>query len=156
MFGNILSSLSVTRVNLMGSSKNVNDTAPTNYASNYDIDEELNLIGNDDLLAARAKLDVTRDVEHIAHFLHINKDDLDKKHERPYNRENTASRSICEVKHVLVWIVVRWGTTREVQMLFFFNFLPAFFSLFLFSLSFLCLYLQYYTVRNTPLGVVKN
>ena len=36
----------------MGSSKNVNDTAPMNYASNYDIDEELNLIGNDDLLAA--------------------------------------------------------------------------------------------------------
>ena len=113
-------SITCTRVNLMGSSKNVNDTAPTNYASNYDIDEELNLIGNDDLLAARAKLDVTRDVEHIAHFLDINKDDLDKKHERPYNRENTASRSICEVKHVLVWIVVRWGTTREVQMLFFY------------------------------------
>ena len=64
---------------------------------------------------------------YLAHFLHINKDDLDKKHERPYNRENTASRSICEVKHVLVWIVVRWGTTREVQMLFFFNFFRHFF-----------------------------
>ena len=73
----------------MGSSKNVNDTAPKNYASNYDIDEERNIIDNDDLPAARAKLDVTRDVEHIAHFLDINKDDLDKKHERPYNRENT-------------------------------------------------------------------
>ncbi len=42
-------------------------------------------------------------------------------HERPYDRENTASRLICEVKHVPVWIVVRWGTTREVQMLFFFS-----------------------------------
>ena len=41
-------------------------------------------------------------------------------HERPYDRENTASRLICEVKHIPVWIVVRWGTTREVQMLFFF------------------------------------
>ena len=78
---------------------------------------------------------------YIAHFLHINKDDLDKKHERPYNRENTASRSICEVKHVLVWIVVRWGTTREVQMLFFFNFIPALFSFsFFLFLSYACTY----------------
>ena len=38
-------------------------------------------------------------------------------HLRPYNRESTASRPICEVKHVLVWIVVRSGRTREVQML---------------------------------------
>ena len=125
----------------MGSSKNVNDTAPKNYASNYDIDEERNIIDNDDLPAARAKLDVTRDVEHIAHFLHINKDDLDKKHERPYNRENTASRSICEVKHVLVWIVVRWGTTREVQMLFFFNFFRHFLIDFYFFSFFLLLVL---------------
>ena len=36
---------------------------------------------------------------------------------RPYSRESTASRLICEVKHVLAWIVVRWGTTREVQVL---------------------------------------
>ena len=33
---------------------------------------------------------------------------------RPYNRESTASRPICEVKHVLAQIVVRWVTTREV------------------------------------------
>ncbi len=33
---------------IMGSSKNVNDTAPKNYASNYDIDEERNIIDNDD------------------------------------------------------------------------------------------------------------
>ena len=39
---------------------------------------------------------------------------------RPYNRENTASRPICEVKHVLAWIVVRSGRTREVQVLQFF------------------------------------
>ena len=36
---------------------------------------------------------------------------------RPYNRESTASRLICEVKHVLARIVVRWGTTREVRVL---------------------------------------
>jgi hypothetical protein len=41
-------SITCTRVNLMGSSKNVNDTAPKNYASNYDIDEERNIIDNDD------------------------------------------------------------------------------------------------------------
>ena len=38
-------------------------------------------------------------------------------HLRPYNRESTASRLICEVKHVLARIVVRWGTTREVRVL---------------------------------------
>ena len=107
-----------------GLQKNVNDTAPRNYASNYDIDEERNIIDND------------HERNWIAHFLHINKDDLDEEHERPYNRENTASRSICEVKHVLVWIVVRWGTTREVQMLFFFNFFRHFFSFSFFSFFF--------------------
>ena len=91
----------------MGSSKNVNDTAPRNYASNYDIDEKRNIIDNDDYDASWACTSETgcherRRAYYIAHFLHINKDDLDKKHERPYNRENTASRSICEVKHVLV------------------------------------------------------
>ena len=64
-----------------------------------------------------------------------------KDHERPYDRENTASRLICEVKHVPVWIVVRWGTTREVQMLFFFYLLsfplsPPLDFLFLFFLFF--------------------
>ena len=54
-------------------------------------------------------------------------------HERPHDRENTASRLICEVKHVPVWIVVRWGTTREVQMLFFFL---LFYPLSIFFLSF--------------------
>ena len=60
-------------------------------------------------------------------------------HERPYNRENTASRLICEVKHVLAWIVVRWGTTREVRVLFFFSLSLSFFflSLFLFFSFFL-------------------
>ena len=38
-------------------------------------------------------------------------------HLRPYNRESTASRPICEVKHVLAQIVVRWVTTREVWVL---------------------------------------
>jgi hypothetical protein len=36
---------------------------------------------------------------------------------RPYTRESTASRPICEVKHVLAQIVVRWVTTREVWVL---------------------------------------
>ena len=64
-------------------------------------------------------------------------------HERPYDRENTASRLICEVKHVPVWIVVRWGTTREVQMLFFLFLLN-------FILSFLNLFFYFsYSLQNT-------
>ena len=97
-------SITCTRVNLMGSSKNVNDTAPKNYASNYEIDEERNIIDNDDYDASctsETGCHERRRAYYTAHFLHINKDDLDKKHERPYNRENTASRSICEVMHVL-------------------------------------------------------
>ena len=39
--------------------------------------------------------------------------------ERPYIHESTASRPICEVKHVLVELVLRWGTTLESLMMFF-------------------------------------
>ena len=38
-------------------------------------------------------------------------------HLRPYARENTASRSICEVKQGQARLVLRWGTTWEVQVL---------------------------------------
>ena len=33
--------------------------------------------------------------------------------ERPYNDDSTASRSLCEVKHRLAQLVLRWGTTLE-------------------------------------------
>ena len=39
--------------------------------------------------------------------------------QRPYNRENTASRRICEVKQFPAWVVVRWVATREVRVLWF-------------------------------------
>ena len=39
--------------------------------------------------------------------------------ERPYSNENTASRLLSEVKHCLVQLVLRWGTTLESWMLFF-------------------------------------
>ena len=41
------------------------------------------------------------------------------KQERPYSNENTASRLLSEVKHCLVQLVLRWGTTLESWMLFF-------------------------------------
>ena len=33
------------------------------------------------------------------------------KQERPYNHDSTASRLLSEVKHDLVRLVLRWGTT---------------------------------------------
>ena len=42
---------------------------------------------------------------------------------RPYNHDNTASRLLSEVKHRRAWLVLRWGTTLESQVLFF-CFLP--------------------------------
>ena len=39
--------------------------------------------------------------------------------ERPYNHDSTASRLLSEVKHDLVRLVLRWGTTLEYLMLFF-------------------------------------
>ena len=40
------------------------------------------------------------------------------KQERPYNHENTDTRLLIEVKHDLVEVVLRWGTTLEFSMLF--------------------------------------
>ena len=35
---------------------------------------------------------------------------------RPYHGETTGSRLISEVKHRRAWVVLRWGTTWEVQV----------------------------------------
>ena len=43
----------------------------------------------------------------------------DDRQERPYSTDNTASRLLSEVKHCLVQLVLRWGTTLESWMLFF-------------------------------------
>ena len=40
------------------------------------------------------------------------------KRERPYQHDSTASRLLSEVKHVWAWLVLRWGTTLESQVLF--------------------------------------
>jgi hypothetical protein len=37
---------------------------------------------------------------------------------RPYQHDSTASRLLSEVKHVRVWLVLRWGTTLESQVLY--------------------------------------
>ena len=42
--------------------------------------------------------------------------------ERPYNHDSTASRLLSEVKHDLARLVLRWGTTLEYLVLFFFAF----------------------------------
>jgi hypothetical protein len=42
-----------------------------------------------------------------------------ERQERPYNDDNTASRPLCEVKHRLARLVLRWGTTLESLVLFF-------------------------------------
>ena len=39
--------------------------------------------------------------------------------ERPYQDDSTASRLLSEVKHPRAWLVLRWGTTLESQVLFF-------------------------------------
>ena len=44
-----------------------------------------------------------------------------KKQERPYHDDSTASRLLSEVKHHRAWLVLRWGTTLESQVLFFFH-----------------------------------
>ena len=37
--------------------------------------------------------------------------------ERPYQDDSTASRLLSEVKHPRAWLVLRWETTLESQML---------------------------------------
>jgi hypothetical protein len=46
------------------------------------------------------------------------------KRERPYQHDSTASRLLSEVKHVRAWLVLRWGTTLESQVLFSFCHFP--------------------------------
>ena len=46
--------------------------------------------------------------------------------ERPYHVESTASRLLSEVKQRRAWLVLRWGTTLESQVLFFFIFSAAY------------------------------
>jgi hypothetical protein len=42
--------------------------------------------------------------------------------ERPYQHDSTASRLLSEVKRVRARLVLRWGTTLESRVLFFFYF----------------------------------
>ena len=44
----------------------------------------------------------------------------DFRQERPYHDDSTASRLLSEVKHHRAWLVLRWGTTLESQVLFFY------------------------------------
>lgn len=46
---------------------------------------------------------------------------------RPYQHDSTASRPLSEVKHVRAWLVLRWGTTLESQVLY--SFLLQIFAL---------------------------
>lgn len=43
--------------------------------------------------------------------------------ERPYHDDSTASRLLSEVKHRRARLVLRWGTTLESRVLFFYIFL---------------------------------
>ena len=47
----------------------------------------------------------------------------DHKQERPYNYDSTASRLLSKVKHDLTRLELRWGTTLESLVLFFYLFL---------------------------------
>ncbi len=42
--------------------------------------------------------------------------------ERPYHDDSTASRLLSEVKHRRARLVLRWGTTLESRVLFFWSF----------------------------------
>ena len=49
-----------------------------------------------------------------------------RQHIRPYYPDSTISRPICEVKQGQVWLVLAWGTSWEVQMLYIFLFFSFF------------------------------
>ena len=49
-------------------------------------------------------------------------------HIRPHYPDSTISRPICEVKQGQVWLVLAWGTSWEVQMLYIFLFYYFFFN----------------------------
>ena len=57
-----------------------------------------------------------------AHSGYIQREALNRQ-ERPYHNDSTASRLLSEVKHCRAWLVLRWGTTLESQVLFFCHFL---------------------------------
>ena len=50
------------------------------------------------------------------------------KHIRPHYPDSTISRPICEVKQGQVWLVLAWGTSWEVQMLYIFCTFASFFA----------------------------
>ncbi|KAL7439662.1 hypothetical protein ACHAXM_007546, partial [Skeletonema potamos] len=45
--------------------------------------------------------------------------------ERPYHSDSTASRLLSEVKHCRARLVLRWGTTLESLVLFFYFCFPS-------------------------------
>ena len=49
-------------------------------------------------------------------------DSVDRQ-ERPYQHDSTTSRPLCEVKDARARLVLRWGTTLESRVLFFWPFL---------------------------------
>jgi hypothetical protein len=79
--------------------------------------------------------------------------------ERPYQHDSTASRLLSEVKHVRAWLVLRWGTTLESQVLFSFTFclyLLLFFYFYLFILGGHFYYYYYssiYLILPPPLAI---
>ena len=60
--------------------------------------------------------------------------------ERPYQHDSTASRLLSEVKNVRAWLVLRWGTTLESQVLFSIFFLRVFCFYFLLEIYLLLLH----------------
>lgn len=54
--------------------------------------------------------------------------------ERPYHSDSTASRLLSEVKHCRARLVLRWGTTLESLVLFFYSY--PFANIFVTSLLF--------------------
>ena len=57
-------------------------------------------------------------IKNICMSIHMAKIEA-REQERPYHDDSTASRLLSEVKHHRAWLVLRWGTTLESQVLFF-------------------------------------
>ena len=60
-------------------------------------------------------------IKNICMSIHMAKIEA-REQERPYHDDSTASRLLSEVKHHRAWLVLRWGTTLESQVLFFYSF----------------------------------
>jgi cellulose synthase/poly-beta-1,6-N-acetylglucosamine synthase-like glycosyltransferase len=69
------------------------------------------------------------------------------KRERPYQHDSTASRLLSEVRHVRAWLVLRWGTTLESQVLFSFLSFLSFIFFFLFSFFFYILFYLFFYIH---------